>query len=116
MLNRLAASTRDASRYHIVLKNVHTVLTLTCLSAIVQVAVDKNGKDTVPLARYAARYWITHALVENVASCIRDRTKCLFDLDKLYLASLWVQLHGVDDTPFKTTWGSAIVLCCLVCS
>ncbi len=93
--NRLAASTRDASRYH--KKCPHSPH--PCLSALVQVVVDKNGKDTVPLARYAARYWATHALVENVASCIRDRTKCLFDLDKLYLAPLWVQLHCVDDTP-----------------
>jgi len=99
MSDRLASSTRDISHYHISLENAHTVLARACLGVLLSDSDDNNGANSVHLAGYAARHWMTHALVENVASRVRDGMEHLFDLDKPYFDA-WVQLHNVDHDIF----------------
>ncbi|KAH9044057.1 hypothetical protein EDB83DRAFT_1575968 [Lactarius deliciosus] len=98
MSDRLATSTGDISRYHISLKEAHTVLAQACLGALLRDV--NNGTDNAPLARYAAKHWVTHTQVENVASRIRDGMECLFDPDKPYFEA-WVRLHDLDHISYS---------------
>ncbi|KAI9442917.1 hypothetical protein H4582DRAFT_1141889 [Lactarius indigo] len=95
--NRLATSTKDISRYHISLEDANTAIAQACLGVLLLDPVDQNNasanKDSFAL--YAARYWVAHAQVENVASRIRNGMEDLFDPDKPYF-SAWVKLYDVD--------------------
>jgi hypothetical protein len=94
MSDRLSTSTKDISRYHIVLEDANTLIARACLGVLLRDPVDENGAATAPLARYAAEHWVSHAQVENVASRIRDGMERLFDPDRPYF-SAWVKLHDV---------------------
>ncbi len=117
MSDRLATSTKDISRYHISPEDANTVIAQACLGVLLRDPVDNNVTDSVSLAGYAARYWVTHAQVENVASRIRDGMKHLFDPNKSYV-SAWIQLHDVDygydpdDLLIKRQPEAAPLLCC----
>src|SRR6201996_5065524 len=96
MSDRLATSTRDISQYHISLEDAHTLLAHASLAVLLRDPIVDSGSDSAPLARYAARHWMTHAQVENVASRVHDGMEYLFDVDKPYFEA-WVQLHDIDD-------------------
>lgn len=104
MSDRLVASLRDISEYHIALEDAHTVLAQASLGVLLRDSDVTNGADSTPLARYAAEHWVTHTQVENVASRVRNGMERLFDPAKPYFDA-WVQLHDVDrnssgqDTP-----------------
>ncbi len=100
MSNRLAASTRDISQYHIVLEDAHAVLAQVSLGVLLRDPDVKNGADSAPLARYAAEHWVTHARVKNVVSRVRDGMEHLFDPDKPYFEA-WIQLYDVDPSRFS---------------
>ena len=97
--HRLASSTKDISRYHIVLEDANTVIARACLGILLRDPVDQNDADadanSVSLAQYAARYWVTHAQIKNVASRIRDGMEYLFDPYRPYFVA-WVKLYNVD--------------------
>ena len=93
--DRLATSTGDISQYHISISDAHTVLTQASLGVLLRDPNVKNSADTTPLAEYAAQHWVTHALIENVASQVRDGMICLFDPNKPYFES-WVRLRDID--------------------
>ena len=93
MSSRLAESSRDVSRYHILLEPAHTILAQACLGVLLQLDdhIDSDKIKNFPLAEYAAIHWVQHARVENVSSHIMDGMKCLFDADKPHFAAwLWV--------------------------
>ena len=94
---RLATSSQDVSRYHVVLKPAHTILAQVCLGILLRednlVEDSGTGKQS-PLAGYAAEYWVRHAQFEDVASRIKGMEH-LFDPDKPYFAA-WLQLHDID--------------------
>ncbi|KAI9442912.1 ankyrin repeat-containing domain protein [Lactarius indigo] len=105
MSHRLATSTKDISRYHIDLEDANTVIARACLGLLLCDHIDNHGSDMIPLARYAAKYWVTHAQVPNVAPRIRDGMRHLYDPDKPYF-SAWVKLYNVNlDYP---TWSSQL--------
>jgi len=97
MANRLAEPIRDVSRYHIQLEAAHTILVRACLGVLLGLddGVDRDNIEGFPLARYAARYWPTHAKVGNVSSRIKDGMECLFDADKPHFAT-WVWIYDED--------------------
>ncbi|KAI9439440.1 ankyrin repeat-containing domain protein [Lactarius psammicola] len=95
MSDRLATSTKELSRYHIVLGDANTLIARACLGVLLRDPVDDNGAATAPLAQYAAEHWVTHAQVENVVSRICDGLEYLFDPDRPYF-SAWVKLYDVD--------------------
>ena len=98
---RLATSSEHVSRYHIDLEPAHTILAQACLSTLLQ-SVDRVEETDVgkssPLAKYAARYWVTHAQFKEVSSCLRKAKGYLFDPDKPYFAA-WLQLYDIDKRP-----------------
>jgi ankyrin repeat protein len=103
--DRLAEPIRDESRYHIRLEAAHTVLAQACLGVLLRLddRVDRDSIKSFPLARYAAQYWVTHARVQNVSSCIKDGMECLFDADKPYFTT-WIWIYN-EDGP---AWGRSM--------
>ena len=78
--DRLASSSEDVSRYHILLKSAHTLLAQACLGVLLHLGDDVdefNAKD-IPLAKYAAQYWVNHAQFEKVSSCIQETMEFFF--------------------------------------
>ena len=94
---RLATSSQDVSRYHIALEPAHTILAQACVSVLLQSSDyygQGNVEKNVPLAGYAAEYWVRHAQFEDVVSRIKG-TEYLFDPDKPHFAA-WRRLHDID--------------------
>jgi ankyrin repeat protein len=100
--DRLATSTKDISRYHIVPADAHTLIARACLGVLLCDPVDQKGADDDSgfLTLYAAEYWVTHALVENVAPRIRDGMERLFNPEEPFFCA-WVELYDV--APHKWT-------------
>ena len=102
--DRLATSTKDISRYHIVLEDANTVMARACLCALLRDPVQNDAvANSVSLAQYAAMHWVPHARIKNVASRIRDEMEYLFDPDRPYFSE-WVQLYNVD----RNGWDSQL--------
>ena len=104
MSSRLAESSRDVSRYHILLEPAHTILAQACLGVLLQLDdhVDHDKIDNFPLAKYAAEHWVKHTRVENVSSHIMDGMRCLFDADKPHFAAwLWVYNEDYGGSRFE---------------
>ena len=101
---RLATSSGEVSRYHIVLEPAHTILAQACMGVLLR--SDDRGKqregdgagNNSPLAKYAAEYWAAHAQFEHVSSYLRTSMEYLFDLDMPYFAT-WCELHDIDIPP-----------------
>jgi ankyrin repeat protein len=93
--DRLALSSGDVSRYHIVLEPAHTILAQACLGVLLRLDDHVNVGD-IPLAKYAAQYWVDHARFEKVASRIRDAMEYFFDADKPHWAA-WCRVQMIDE-------------------
>ena len=95
--DRLARSSGDVSRYHIVLEPAHTILAQACLGVLLRLddGIDKDAAGDIPLVKYAAQHWFDHAGFENVASRIRDAMEYFFDTDKPHWTA-WSQVQMVD--------------------
>jgi ankyrin repeat protein len=99
--SRLASSSADVSRFHVLLESAHTVLAKACLGVLLR--LDENAdwyyvKKSFPLARYAAEHWVSHAQFESVSSHIGDGMGSLFDPDEPYFAT-WLRVHDIDTYP-----------------
>ena len=97
--DRLAHSSGDVSRYHIVLEPAHTILAQACLGVLLRLddSVNKDNAGDIPLVKYAAQHWFDHARFENVVSCIRDAMEYFFDADKPHWEA-WCQVQMVDES------------------
>jgi len=95
--DRLARSSEDVSRYHILLEHAHTLLAQACLGILLRLddRVRWGNAATIPLAKYAAQYWVDHAQFENVPSRIRETMKCFFDADQPHWAA-WIRVYNID--------------------
>ena len=102
--NRLTDPIRDVSRYHIRLEAAHTILAQACLGVLLRLDdhVDRDDIKNFPLARYAARYWPTHAQFENASLRIKDGMECLFDADKRHFAT-WLWIYDEDRNGLSMT-------------
>ena len=96
--DRLARSSGDVSRYHIVLEPAHTILAQACLSVLVRLdnRINEDNVDDIPFLKYAAQYWVGHAQFEKVASRIRDAMEYFFDADKPHWAA-WCRVQMIDE-------------------
>jgi len=110
---RLSTSNPDVSRFLIFLEPAHTIMARACLGTLLRLD-DISDKDNVgdrfPLARYAAKHWVTHAQFEDVSSHIREGMQILFDPDGPYF-SAWIQIYDIDVPPTSGStfyWFSAI--------
>jgi hypothetical protein len=73
--SRLASSSANVSRFHILLEPAHTILAQACLGVLLRLdeTVDWDDlKNSSPLARYAAEHLVKHAQFEKVSSHIRE--------------------------------------------
>ena len=95
--DRLASSSGDVSRYHIVLEPAHTILAQACLGVLLRLDdhVNEDNVGDIPLARYAAQYWVEHAVSEKVVSQIGDAMEFFFDADKPHWAA-WRRVQMID--------------------
>jgi ankyrin repeat protein len=99
--SRLASSSADVSRFHILLEPAHTILAKACLGVLLRLDEDMDEdhvEKSFPLARYAAEHWVDHAQFEDVSSQIREGIEDLFDPDKPYFAA-WLLVHDIDTNP-----------------
>ena len=94
---RLATSSDDISRYHILPDAAHTALAQVSLGVLVHLNdyVDESIARNIPLAEYAAKYWVSHAQFRNVPSCLVPTMKTLFDVDKPYFSN-WIRIFNID--------------------
>ena len=95
--DRLAASNEDISRYHILLDAAHMTLARESLVSLLRLddrVVGWNA-ESIPLAKYAAKYWVSHAQVESVSSRVMGTMKTLFDSDKPHF-TIWIQIYNID--------------------
>ena len=95
--DRLAHSSVDVSRYHIVLEPAHTILAQACLGVLLRLddRVNKYNVGDIPLVKYAAQYWVDHAQFEKVAPWIRDSMEYFFDADKPHWPA-WCRVQRID--------------------
>ena len=89
--DRLAESTDDLSRFHVVPYAAHTILAQASLSVLLHLGdqVDKDSIKKFPFAQYAAQHWVDHGRFEDVSSCIQDSMKSLFDVGSPSFAT-WI--------------------------
>ena len=108
--NHLASSSGDLSRFHILPKAAHTIFAQICLGALLhledRVDDDSESPKSLPLAKYAAQHWVTHAQFEDVASSVEGGMLCLFDPDKPHFAA-WVRTYDIDGRPDGQSDGSS---------
>ena len=94
--DRLAHSSGDVFRYHIVLEPAHTILAQACLGVLLRLDDCVNGDHfAIPLVEYAAQHWVEHARFENVSSRIRDAMEYFFDADKPHWTP-WCRVQDID--------------------
>jgi ankyrin repeat protein len=95
--DRLAYSSKDVSRYHVLLEPAHTILAQACLGVLLRLddSVTRDNAHGIPLVKYGARHWFDHAQFENVASRICDTMEYFFDADKPHWTA-WCQVQMVD--------------------
>ena len=105
--NRLAAASGDVLQYRILPEPAHLILARACLGVLLSldscannesdldyIEIVRRDKD-IPLLKYAAEHWSSHAQVGNVSSCLKEAMETLFDLRKPYF-SAWIRRHQVD--------------------
>jgi len=95
--DRLACLSGDVSQYHVDLSPAHTILAQACLGVLLPLDehVMKDNAQDIPLAEYAARFWVEHAQFEDVSSRIRDVMEYFFDADRPHWAA-WLRLQNID--------------------
>ena len=95
--NRLALSSGDVSRYHIVLEPAHAILAQACLGVLLRLDdhANKYNVNDIPLVEYAARHWVDHGRFERVSSHIRDAMEYFFDADKPHWTP-WCRVQNID--------------------
>ena len=94
MSDRLTSPLGDFSRYQIHPVPAHTILTQACLGFLLHLDdhIDKESVKSFPLAEYAARHWVSHALFEGVVSHVKDGMETLFDPDKPHFTA-WIGIY-----------------------
>ncbi|KAH9013414.1 hypothetical protein EDB85DRAFT_967604 [Lactarius pseudohatsudake] len=93
--NRIARG--RLSRFHIPLEPAHLTIARACLSILLQLdgSVNKATIKNLPLAFYAAQYWLDHAKFGNVTSHVQDAIQQVFDPTEPYF-SVWSWLMNHD--------------------
>ncbi|KAI0288610.1 hypothetical protein BC826DRAFT_1107650 [Russula brevipes] len=97
----------------------HTIVAQACLEVLLHLH-ENPTEDTLkklPLAEYAARYWVGHARFENVSPSIEDQMKRLFDPKKPtfqpgsgYTIQYSARIDSADHNSV-TSQGNSLALC-----
>jgi ankyrin repeat protein len=96
--DRLAIASSDISFYHIALTSAHTILTQACLGVLLRLDDVTWGTfvQRFPLAGYAVRHWVNHALFDNVSFRLKDGIERVFDVEKPHF-SRWIWIRDKMD-------------------
>jgi hypothetical protein len=94
---RLANADQPLTNYHILPETAHATLARACLSILLQLddKIDRNAISHLPLAQYAAQYWVDHSRFKDVSSQVQEEIECLFDPTKPHFVA-WVWLYNHD--------------------
>ena len=101
--HRLATWSGDVSRYYIHLYPAHITLAQACVSVLLHAdsrVVMGGIHNESPLAKYAARHWVSHAQFRrDLRDLIRiEGMEYLFDQGRPHFAS-WLRLYNIDTKP-----------------
>ena len=93
--DRLAVAAEDISFYHIAPAPAHTIVAQACLGVLLHLddTTREASMQQFPLAEYALRHWVDHALFENVSLRVQDGIENLFDVEKPHF-SRWIRIRG----------------------
>jgi hypothetical protein len=91
-------------RSHISMAPVHTVVAQACLGILLHldksITSTRDSLQNFPLARYAAEFWVGHALFEGESQNMEEGMKRLFDPSKPHF-SVWLWIWaGQVEKPF----------------
>ena len=86
----------DVSQFWVHPMPAHALLAGVCLSLLIQIGDDIDRVGNLPLALYAAQYWVDHARFANVSSGIQHAIRRLFDRNKPHFAT-WLSLYDIDN-------------------
>ena len=94
--NRVARG--RVSRYYIPLEPAHLTMARACLTLLLSLdrSVDKATIKNLPLAFYAARYWVGHAKSGNGSLHTRAAMRRIFDPNEPHF-SAWAWLEDYDE-------------------
>ncbi|KAH9047979.1 ankyrin repeat-containing domain protein [Lactarius deliciosus] len=92
---RLSTSSENISCYHILPDDAHTTLAQASLGVLLRLDDGCSRKNAmkIPLAEYAARYWVSHTQVGSVLSRVMLPMKTLFDSTKF---EVWLKIYDID--------------------
>ena len=92
--DRLATCLEEVSKFYIPVEPSHAILARACLGVLLCLDdhTDKDSVKNIPLYRYAAEYWVTHAQVRDVELQIKDALDYFFDMDNPHF-SAWVRIE-----------------------
>ena len=99
---RLATSSTDISRFHLLPKPAHTVIVKACLGILLhseQGLCEATDERLSPLIKYAAKYWMNHAQFEEVWRLVEDEIRSLFDPEKPHLEG-WLKFYHIGFSGF----------------
>ena len=105
---RLSTASGAVSRYYIAMEPAHLILAQSCLALLLHTNTSVDGEynessekgggqdseEGMPLLKYAAEHWTSHARVGNVLSYLKDVMETLFDLKKPYFEA-WMQIRVI---------------------
>jgi hypothetical protein len=99
--DRLAYSTENLSRFHVVPHSAHSIVAQASLSVLLHLddRVDKKSIKGFPFSRYAAEHWVDHGRFENVSSSLQGEMERLFDQGQPSFAT-WIWIYDIDH-PFQ---------------
>jgi hypothetical protein len=91
---RIAEAGNAVSQYQVLMGPAHTAVANACLAVLLKLSPNSNKRTVkdVPLAHYATRHWLDHALFENVSLDIQDGLTKLFDLNKPHFV-VWAWIY-----------------------
>ena len=94
--NRIARG--RVSRYYISLESAHLTIARACLAFLLSLdgSVNRTTIRNLPLAFYAARYWLGHTKFGNVSPHLQDAMQRIYDPTKPYF-SVWTWLEHSDE-------------------
>jgi ankyrin repeat protein len=97
---RLAETKDHISRFHVSLTRAHTIVAQACLGILLHLDenITEDKLKDFPLAEYAAKQWVDHALFENVSSKVQDEMDRLFDPSKIHF-SVWAWIYNHPANP-----------------
>ena len=98
------SSLRNLSGYQILPGAAHTILAQACLGFFLYLddRMDDESVNHLPLVKYAAEHWLTHAKAEDVASRLKDVMTYLFGPDGPPFAT-WVGMYDYNvDEPYQS--------------